>query len=212
MSIKKSSLEKKLIYRVTKVFFLILPILAILLLLNGKVNVCDISQKSTLDTIQKNIVYIAFGLTSYYLIIVALWRLFLYITFGGLEDDTKKEGHGQSTGAKPALLKIMQIIPILIILAVFIIFILSEMGYITLPKISTNPIGSPTGSPKVKIVPKPKCFATSAQMSTPCNTVKNGVKTYGVIVPASCNCPSDTTYAQMDNITAGGPYKICTCN
>lgn len=212
MSIKKSSLEKKLIYRVTKVFFLILPILVILLLLNGKVNVCDISQKITLDTIQKDIVYIAFGLTSYYLIIVALWRLFLYITFGGLEDDTKKEGLGQSTGAKPAPPKIMQIIPILIILTVFIIFILSEMGYITLPKISTNPIGSPTGSPKAKIVPKSTCFTTSAQMANPCHSVKNGVGVFGVIVPASCNCPSDTTYAQMDNITAGGPYKICTCN
>jgi len=208
MSIKKSFLEKKLLYRATKVFFLILPILAIFLLLNGKINICDTSQKSTLDILQKNIVYIAIGLTSYFLILMAVWRLFLYIVFGGLEDDTKKEESDQSTQVRSKPPKIMQLIPILIVLAVVIIFILSEMGYITLPKINPNSIGSP----KVKTVPKSTCFATSAQMATPCHSVKNGIKTYGVIVPASCSCPSDTTYAQMDNVTAGGPYKICTCN
>jgi len=208
MSIKKSFLEQKLFYRLAKVFFLILPILAILLLLNGKINVCDTSQISTLDILQKNIVYIAVGLTSYFLILIAVWRLFLYIVFGGLEDDTKKEESDQSTQVRSKPPKIMQLTPILIVLAVVIIFILSEMGYITLPKINPNFIGSP----KVKTVPKSTCFATSAQMATPCHSVKNGIKTYGVIVPASCSCPSDTTYAQMDNVTAGGPYKICTCN
>ncbi len=208
MSIKKSSLEKKLLYRATKVFFLILPILAVFLLLNGKINVCDTPQKSALDILQKNIVYIAIGLTSYFLILMAVWRLFLYIVFGGLEDDTKKEESDQSAQVRSKPSKIMQLIPILIVLAVFIIFVLSEMGYITLPKINTNSIGSP----KVKTVPKSTCFATSAQMATPCHTVKNGVKVSGVIVSDSCKCPSDTTYAQMDNVTAGGPYKICTCN
>ena len=208
MPIKKSFLEKKLLYRATKVFFLILPIIVIFLLLNGKINICDTSQKSTLDILQKNIVYIAIGLVSYFLILIAVWRLFLYIAFGGLEDDTKKKENDQLTQAESKPPKTMQLIPILIILAIFIIFILSEMGYITLPKISPNS----TGSPKVKTIPKSTCFTTSAQMATPCNSVRNGIKTSGVIVPASCNCPSDTTYAQMDNITTGGPYKICTCN
>lgn len=45
----------------------------------------------------------------------------------------------------------------------------------------------------------------------PCRSVENGVGVSGVVVPASCECPSDTNFAQMDNITAGGPYKICTC-
>ncbi|KKU94759.1 MAG: Hemagglutinin-related protein [Parcubacteria group bacterium GW2011_GWA1_48_11b] len=45
----------------------------------------------------------------------------------------------------------------------------------------------------------------------PCRSVQNGVGVTGVVVPASCDCPSDTNFAQMDNITAGGPYKICTC-
>jgi len=208
MPIKKSSLEQKWYYRVAKVFFLILPILAIFLLLNGKVNICDTSQKSTLDILQKNIVYIVIGLTSYFLILIAVWRLFLYIVFGGLEDDTKKEESDQSTQVRSKPPKIMELIPILIILAVVSIFILSEMGYVTLPKINPNSVGSP----KVKTVPKSTCFTTSAQMANPCHSVKNGVGVFGVIVPASCNCPSDTTFAQMDNVTAGGPYKICTCN
>ena len=208
MAIKKSTLEQKWYYRVAKVFFIILPILIIPLLLNGKINVCDTSQKSTFDLLQKNIVYIAIGLTSYFLILMAVWKIFLYIVFGGLEDDTKNKESDQSAQVRPEPSKVMQLIPILIVLGILIIFILSEMGYITLPKINTNSIGNPT----VRTVPKSTCFATSAQMATPCNSVKNGIKTSGVIVPDSCSCPSDTTYAQMDNVTAGGPYKICTCN
>ena len=208
MAIKKSTLEQKWYYRVAKVFFIKLPILIIFLLLNGKINVCDTSQKSTFDLLQKNIVYIAIGLTSYFLILMAVWKIFLYIVFGGLEDDTKNKESDQSAQVRPEPSKVMQLIPILIVLGILIIFILSEMGYITLPKINTNSIGNPT----VRTVPKSTCFATSAQMATPCNSVKNGIKTSGVIVPASCRCPSDTTYAQMDNITAGGPYRICTCN
>src|SRR4030066_1646199 len=111
MPIKKSFLEKKLLYRATKVFFLILPIIVIFLLLNGKINICDTSQKSTLDILQKNIVYIAIGLVSYFLILIAVWRLFLYIAFGGLEDDTKKKENDQLTQAESKPPKTMQLIP-----------------------------------------------------------------------------------------------------
>ena len=52
------------------------------------------------------------------------------------------------------------------------------------------------------------CPTTS---NPPCGSSENGIAVMGVIVPASCSCPSDTDFAQMDNITAGGPYKICTC-
>ena len=204
MSIKKSFLEKRLLYRATKVFFLILPILAIFLLLNGKVNICDTSQKSTLDILQKNIVYIVIGLTSYFLILIAVWRLFLYIVFGGLEDDTKKEESDQSTQVRSKPPKIMELIPILIILAVVIIFILSEMGYITLPKINLdNNNNNSDGNSRSVTCP--------TRSNPPCNSVKSDIKTSGVIVPGNCNCPSDTVFAQMDNITKGGPYKICTC-
>ena len=38
-----------------------------------------------------------------------------------------------------------------------------------------------------------------------------GVPVSGGIVPASCNCPSGTTYVGMDNTAPGGPYKQCLC-
>ena len=78
--------------------------------------------------------------------------------------------------------------------------LLSKMGYITPNKIDVNP--SPI---------KHTCWATSAQMGTPCHSVKNGIGVTGVITYSYCDCPSDTNYVSMDNITAGGPYKICTC-
>ncbi len=45
-----------------------------------------------------------------------------------------------------------------------------------------------------------------------CHSISNGIETTGVLTYAYCNCPSGTTFAQMDNTAAGGPYKICTCN
>jgi len=210
MTIKKSTLEQKWYYRLAKIFFLMLPFLiAVLFILRKRVIICSsLIQESIFDLSPNYIIFIAIALILYFLFLKWIWRGFLYIVFGGLEDDTKKEESDQSTQARSKPPKIMELIPILIILAVVIIFILSEMGYITLPKINPNSVGSP----KVKTVPKSTCFTTSAQMANPCHSVKNGVGVFGVIVPASCNCPSDTTFAQMDNVTAGGPYKICTCN
>ena len=56
-----------------------------------------------------------------------------------------------------------------------------------------------------------KSSSCPTKSNPPCRSVENSVGVSGVVVPASCDCPSDTTFAQMDNITAGGPYKICTC-
>lgn len=61
----------------------------------------------------------------------------------------------------------------------------------------------PAGKPDVAVCP--------AKSDPPCHSAVNGVGVTGVIVPGSCDCPSDTVFAQMDNITQGGPYKICTC-
>jgi hypothetical protein len=63
---------------------------------------------------------------------------------------------------------------------------------------------NPAGTPK-------KNSSCPTKSNPPCGSVRNGVGVTGVIVPGSCDCPSDTTFAQMDNVTAGGPYKICTC-
>ncbi|MBS3055068.1 MAG: hypothetical protein J4452_01080 [Candidatus Aenigmarchaeota archaeon] len=68
---------------------------------------------------------------------------------------------------------------------------------------------------------KSGCTTTTTTTSTgkcptvlnpPCRSTQGGVGVSGGIVPASCNCPSGTTYAGMDNMAPGGPYKICTCN
>ena len=50
-----------------------------------------------------------------------------------------------------------------------------------------------------------------AALNPPCGSAQNGVTAAGGIVPASCDCPSDSTYAGMDNVAPGGPYKICVC-
>ena len=213
MSVKKSSLEQRWYYRVAKVFFLILPILiALLILLNGKVTVCGVLQKSIPDFLLKYLVYIVTGLVLYYLILKGIWRGFLYIVFGGLEDDTKKEGSEQPASAKPKPSKTAELIPLIILFIVFAIFVLSQMGYITLPKIDLDNVKLTPGS-NVKLTPGSACPATSAQTATPCRSTQKGVGVGGVIVYDYCDCPSDTTYSgTTDVVTPGGPYKICTCN
>jgi hypothetical protein len=44
-----------------------------------------------------------------------------------------------------------------------------------------------------------------------CGETKNGIQTTGGLVLEKCDCPSNTRYAGMDNVSAGGPYKICAC-
>lgn len=221
MPIKKSYLEQKWYYRVAKVFFLLLPLLiALIVFLNGGINICYISQKNILDILQKNIVYVAIGLVLYYLILIGIWRCFLYIAFGGLEDDAKNKDGNQPAPIRSKQTKIIQLIPVIIILGVVAVYLLSKMGYITLPNLNKSRFfenlnvkstTTPKSTTPKSTTPKSTCPATSAQTSTPCRSVKNGVGVGGIIVPASCNCPSDTTYAGMDNISSGGPYKICSC-
>jgi len=145
--IKKSYLEQKWYYRVAKVFFLLLPFLVVaIIFFKGHINI-DISQKNISDILQKNsvyIVYVVIGLVLYFLILKGFWRGFLYIVFGGLEDDTKKKisGVAQSVGPDvqpaPAKPNKMVLLPIIIIIGVFAIFVLSEMEYIKLPRINLN--------------------------------------------------------------------------
>jgi hypothetical protein len=212
MPIKKSTLEQKWYYRIAKTLFLILPFIVIIFfLLSKKTIVCDILPVNIFDILWQNIGYIIIWLILYFLILTALWRIFLYIAFGGMEDDTQKKESGQTQSAnqpEPKSVKIVRLIAIIIILFAFAILLLSKMGYITPSGINTDLSGQDT-----KLTPASgyTCPATSAQTSTPCHSAKGGVGVSGVIVPDKCNCPSDTKYAQMDNITAGGPYKICTC-
>ncbi len=145
MSIKKSSLEQKWYYRVAKVFFTILPLfVAVAGLFKGYINIGNITSKNIAAILQKNsdyIVYVVVGLVLYYLILNIVWSIFLYLVFGGIEDDTIKKGSGEVQSANPAF----QVIPIIIIIVVFAIFALSQNGYIKLPQIDpyfgkTNPV------------------------------------------------------------------------
>lgn len=203
MPIKKSTLEEKWYFRVVKVFFLILPLLIVIfILLNGKIDICNISQKNIFDIPEKSIVYIIIGLVFYYLILSGIWRIFLYIVFGGLVDDKKNSRSViESTSVNNGGL--------LLLLVIIIVLFLMTYFNVNLPKQFNTLIqsingGSSSGGGGSKIT----CPTKS---NPPCNSVKTGIKTSGVIVPGNCNCPSDTDYAQMDNITKGGPYKICKC-
>jgi len=140
MPIKKSSLEQKWYYRIAKVFFLILPLLVVFFIfLSGKRNLSDIFQKNITDILQKNIVYIIYvviGLVFYYLILKWIWRGFLYLIFGGLEDDTKKN---DSETAQPVNSSAQQAVPFIILAVILAIAVLFQMRYIKLPKINLNP-------------------------------------------------------------------------
>jgi hypothetical protein len=52
--------------------------------------------------LQNDIVYVAGGLILYFIVISAIWRIFLYIAFGGLENDTRKIGGNTVQPISPA--------------------------------------------------------------------------------------------------------------
>jgi hypothetical protein len=200
MPIKKSFFESKWYYRVLKVILLVLPLIFLLVLvLKQKVLLCAIKPGVFTDLPLRPFLLLALGLILYYLFVKAVWRLALYMMYGGLEDDTKREG-GQPAqpGKKVILFAILA-------LAAIAIYAASRFGYIALPE-------SWTGGGVLRSSPKSNCPATSAQTSTPCGTSGGGIGVSGVIVRDSCNCPSDTRFSgTKDVITPGGPYKICTC-
>lgn len=215
MAIKRSSLEQKWYYRAAKAFFLVLPLLILLLLLSrGRIVACGIVQKNSPELLLNYLVFTAIGLALYYVALKWIWRGFLYIAFGGIEDDVKKD-YARAIPVEPERNKAAQAIPLIITLILFALMFLSATGYITLPKIDLNAlpqidsdfVNPPNAGPTVT------CPATSAQTATPCGSVRKGVGVSGVIVRDPCDCPSDTTYSgTTDVVTPGGPYKICTCN
>jgi hypothetical protein len=50
-----------------------------------------------------------------------------------------------------------------------------------------------------------------SQYKIECGKIQNGIEVVGGVVPDKCNCPSNTTFAGQDNVTAGGPYNQCLC-
>ena len=100
MPIKKSYLEQKWHYRVAKVFFLLLPLLIILIFCTSEKNII-VYQAIGLPL--HHLVYIAIGLPLYYLTLKVTWKIFLYIVFGGLEDDTRKKDVVVTQSAGPVI-------------------------------------------------------------------------------------------------------------
>ncbi|TSC52593.1 MAG: Uncharacterized protein LiPW39_563 [Parcubacteria group bacterium LiPW_39] len=189
MSIKKSFLEQKLFYRVAKVIFLILPLLvAVVLFLKGYIsipeNIRDMSQKNILDMLQKNSAYIVYavaGLVAYYLILKLAWRVFLYIAFGGLENDTVPQTIAQTAPITSRPNGVVPAIVILVIIAV--IAILFQTGNIKLPKINPSPgISSHTyGASCTNSAGKKGLYGTNGN----CLTCSSGT---AVTNPINSNC------------------------
>lgn len=216
MTIKRSSLEQKWYYRLMKIIFLILPILIVLLLLltKKKLMYCSITQVDLSSFWHDYFLIFLAGLILYYLLINVIWKGILYIVYGGIENDKTTKAANNNEIPELTLHKkttFSSSVPYLILMAIILTVLLANAGIIKLPKIDPGFMGN-LGETNTSPKSNSKCPATSAQTSTPCHSVQGGVGVFGVIVPSTCNCPSDTTFAGMDNITAGGPYKMCTCN
>ncbi len=92
MPIKKSYLEQKWYYRVAKVFFYLVPLLfAVIKYLRLR--------DSFFLALAENIVLVFVGLVAYALVINIIWRVLLYLIYGGLENDTKPKA---AVAAAPA--------------------------------------------------------------------------------------------------------------
>ena len=124
MPIKKSVLEKKWYYRISKVFFLIAPLLVGAYLFFEK---------------KFNPFYIGGGLIAYYFLLVTVWRIFLYIVFGGLENDIPGKANtvapaGATTGVQSTDKNSIGPIIFTIFLFICIFAVLFATGVIKLPE------------------------------------------------------------------------------
>ena len=106
MPIKKSILEKKWYYRVAKILFLLIPIMVVIFLfLNNQIDVSNLPnlfKGNVSDILKSDIVYLIGGIILYFIVICAIWRIFLYIIFGGLDNDTRKIGGNVMQPVNPA--------------------------------------------------------------------------------------------------------------
>ena len=91
MPIKKSFLEQKWYYRIAKVLYWAPPLLIIIfiLLIDGKDFYNALQNKGDIFAIST--IYVVMAAIAYLVIVAIVWRIFLYIVFGGLENDTTKK-------------------------------------------------------------------------------------------------------------------------
>jgi len=118
MSIKSSELEKRWYYRFSKVLFLIVPLLVgVFLYFKTKLN----------------LFYIGGGLVAYYFLLITIWRLFLYIAFGGLEDDISNKESLTPASKEPTSENIAGPLILLIIFIIAMLYFAFAKGIIKLP-------------------------------------------------------------------------------
>jgi hypothetical protein len=121
MPIKKSYLEQKWYYRVGKVFFWLLPLIfagAMFLRLRDAFT----------GIVAENIVFIIVGFVAYVVVINVIWRVVIYLVFGGLENDIKKPApavtppspQGANSWAGPI---------IFLVVIIFLIFLFSNKDF-----------------------------------------------------------------------------------
>ena len=101
MAIKMSSLEKKWQYRVGSVFFPLLPFIILAFLIKEQINIYGMSQETITYLATEYGFYALIGVSVYSILLVAIWRIGIYIFFGGLIIDTRKKPVVQMAQASP---------------------------------------------------------------------------------------------------------------
>jgi hypothetical protein len=171
MPIKKSFLEQKWYFRVTKVFFLMLPFLAAIFLF------WRMGGGWVLYLLKTYPVYIAAGLVLYFVLLSIIWRIFIYIAFGGLENDAKPVDPAVPAATLPPKQSAWQAIPILIIICVVAITAY-KLGYISLPGMNIIDkhiygTGCQTGGKKGLYGTDGNCYTCSGSTATASRTSNN---------------------------------------
>jgi hypothetical protein len=124
MTIKKSLLEQKWYYRITKVFLLSLPMLAALIAIaQGEV------KKG--DAIVSLLIFTAVGWVIWSIVLNAVWRLLLYIIYGGLEDDLKKKKQEAVAAFAPVSPQQNQSAAIIVTILIFVFLTVLVMAFAT---------------------------------------------------------------------------------
>ncbi|MCL4406242.1 MAG: hypothetical protein M1586_01010 [Patescibacteria group bacterium] len=211
MPIKRSSLERKWYFRLGKVVLLLLPLAIILwMLLQKKMISCEPAS----DLRPETIAFMVVAAILYYVFLALFSRGILYVVFGGVEEDGGKRDFeektggeivsGGASGGRKKSYRPDPLLPMIFLFAIIAFLFLVQSGYIKFPKMSWGNFNFGGGSAV--------CRQTSAEWGLPCHSRQpEGPTVSALPVPAKCDCPSDTVFVQMDNITAGGPYKICAC-
>ena len=148
MSISKSSLESKWLYRTVIALFQIVPLIVIIIALTKwRIVIPELTQKAIVAALSKNVLNIVYrigGIIGYYLIMMGLWKLILYIGFGSNSDGKTYKNEKKITPIKQSFLEKQRRYRILKViffaLPVAVLLILFFNGKINIPVITQKNI------------------------------------------------------------------------